>query len=123
LTDHEFTGRLERKFRRAGAEDLVVLVTNGKTPPAPARGERLGPAFSVALALEYRGHWAKIVRNRVTQELHPPATAYTETLSGSYPYESGGGPVFAARWETAHQGARLFHGETYHRGPAGIQLL
>ena len=121
-TDHEFTGRLERKFRRAGAEDLVILLTNGRTPPAPARGEALGSLFSVALALEYRGHWAKIART-VGQPSSLPPDAYTETLSGPYPYESGRGPVFAARWETTHGGLRLFQGDTYLRTNKGAELL
>ena len=126
--DHDFTGCLERKFRRAGAEDLVILLTNGRSPPAPARGEQLTDAFSVSVALEYRGHWAKIVRNAAEQAgVYPgrdlPAAAYTETLSGPYPYESGDGPIFAARWETAHNGLRLFHGDTYHRSAHGSELL
>jgi Xaa-Pro aminopeptidase len=59
LVDHEFVGRLERKCRRAGAEDLIVLVTNGVTPPAPPTGAILNENFSVSVALEYRGHWAR----------------------------------------------------------------
>ena len=123
MTDYEFTGRLERQFRRAGAEDLIILMTNGRTPPAPPRGEKLASSFSVSLALEYRGHWAKIVRNAVGQVSGLPATAFTETLSGPYPYESGTAPIFAARWETAHQGLRLFHGDTYRRLSQGAELL
>jgi len=123
LSDHEFTGRLERRFRLAGAEDLIILLTNGRTPPAPARGDKLGEFFSVALALEYRGHWVKMARNAVGQVSDLPVTAYTETLSGSYPYESGRGPIFAARWETAHNGLRLFHGDTYLRANKGTELL
>ena len=122
LTDHEFTGRLERKFRRAGAEDLIILLTNGRTPPAPARGEKLGGSFSVALALEYRGHWAKIARS-VRQASSLPPDAYTETLSGPYPYESDQGSIFAARWESVHNGLRLFHGDTYLRTNTGAELL
>jgi hypothetical protein len=123
--DHEFTGRLERKFRRAGAEDLVILLTNGRTAPAAARGEALSESFSVSLALEYRGHWIKIVRTagHAFSLTSPPATAYTEALSGSYPYESGEGPVFAARWESAHNGLRVFQGDTYQRTPHGAKLL
>ena len=122
-TDHEFTGRLERKFRRAGAEDLIILLTNGKTPPDPARGETLEPAFSVSLALEYRGHWIKLVRNRVGHASGLPPDAYTETLSGPYPYELGAGSLFAARWESEHDGRRLFYGDTYRQTPAGAELL
>jgi hypothetical protein len=123
VLDHDFNGWLERKFRRAGAEDLVVLLTNGRTPPAPARGEKLGGSFSISLALEYRGHWVKIVRNPVGQVSDLPATAYTETLSGPYPYEHADGPLFAARWDTAHNGLRLFHGDTYLRTNTGVELL
>ena len=61
LTDHEFVGRLERRLRRAGAEDLVILVSNGDTVPAPAKGQTLREGFGVSVALEYRGHWAKVV--------------------------------------------------------------
>ena len=121
--DHEFTGRLERKFRRAGAEDLMVLLTNGRTPPAPARGEKLGASYSVALALEYRGHWVKIARNAANRPSERPADAYTENLSGPYPFEAGAGPIFAARWETADNGLRLFYGDTYLRRGKGAELL
>jgi len=123
LFDHDFTGLLERKFRRAGAEDLVILLTNGRTPPAPPRGEKLGSTFSISLALEYRGHWIKIIRSPAAQVSDLPGDAYLETLAGPYPYELGEGALFAARWETAHGGVRVFHGDTYLRAPQGAQLL
>ena len=123
LTDHEFTGRLERQFRHAGAEDLIILLTNGRTPPAPPRGENLADSFSISVALEYRGHWAKVVRNSREHSSSLPGAAFTETLSGPYPFESGAGPIFAARWETAYLGLRLFHGDTYHQSPHGAELL
>jgi hypothetical protein len=63
LLDHQFVGRLERRFRRAGAEDLVVLLSNDDAPPAHAKGQRLSPGFTVSVDLEYRGHWSKIVRS------------------------------------------------------------
>jgi hypothetical protein len=56
LLDYEFVGRLERRLRRAGAEDLVILLNN-----APAKGQTLSAGFKVSVALEYRGHWASIV--------------------------------------------------------------
>ena len=123
LTDHAFTGRLERRFRRAGAEDLIVLVTNGDTPPLPAKGSVLAEAFSVSVALEYRGHWAKIVRGAVGPASGLPTDAQKENLSGIYPYETGLAPVFAARWESAHNGRRVFHGDTYRQTIAGAELL
>jgi hypothetical protein len=72
--DHHFVGQLERRFRRAGAEDLIVLLTNGDTVPAPPRGAVLKPGFSVSIALEYRGHWVRMPDNG-------------EFMWGSYPYE------------------------------------
>jgi hypothetical protein len=121
--DHEFTGRLERRFRRAGAEDLVILLTTGATPPLPPKGATLTENFSVSLALEYRGHWVKVLRNAARQTGSLPGNAYTETLAGPYPYEAGTGPLFAARWEIAHQRGRVFYGETYRTTPAGAELL
>jgi len=60
LTDYQFSGILERAFRRAGAEDLVLLFSTGDSVPRPARGAMLDHQFSVAVALEYRGHWARV---------------------------------------------------------------
>jgi len=62
LTDYQFSGLLERAFRRAGAEDLVLLFSTGDSAPRPARGTMLGGKYSVAVALEYRGHWARVTR-------------------------------------------------------------
>lgn len=62
LTDYQFSGILERAFRRAGAEDLVLLFSTGDAAPRPARGAILGDRYSIAVALEYRGHWARVTR-------------------------------------------------------------
>jgi Xaa-Pro aminopeptidase len=62
LTDYQFSGILERAFRRAGAEDLILLFSTGDSAPRPARGATLGDKYSVAVALEYRGHWARVAR-------------------------------------------------------------
>jgi hypothetical protein len=72
--DHHFVGQLERRFRLAGAEDLIVLLTNGETVPAPPRGAVLKLGYSVSIALEYRGHWVRVPDN-------------SEFMWGSYPYE------------------------------------
>lgn len=126
LTDYEFTSRLERKFRRAGAEDLVILVTNGQSVPAPARGQTLGSDFSVALALEYRGHWAKIARSASGRDPFP-TRLHVETLSGPYPYEVSGRletpAILAIRFESRTEGLRLFHGDTYSSSDQGLTLL
>jgi len=62
LTYYQFSGFLERAFRRAGAEDLVLLFSTGDSAPRPARGAMLGDKYSVAVALEYRGHWARVTQ-------------------------------------------------------------
>ena len=126
ITDHEFTSRLERKFRRAGAEDLVILVTNGRTVPAPARGETLGPDFSVVVALEYRGHWVKIARSASPRDPFPSHIS-VENLSGAYPYEVSNRlespAIIALRFESRSEGLRLFHGDSYHSSDQGLELL
>jgi len=38
VTPGEFVGRLEKRLRMSGAEDLVILLTNGDGPPAPKFG-------------------------------------------------------------------------------------
>jgi hypothetical protein len=132
LVDHEFVGQLERKYRRAGVEDLVVLVTNGKTPPLPPNGSTLEHSFSVSVAMEYRGHWVKIARPwHNLPALSSESKA--EVLSGPYPYEScrssdlKPGSIFAAVTEstvTGLTGRRLiFHGDSYRQGPDGPELL
>jgi hypothetical protein len=83
-TDFEFVGRLERRYRRSGAEDLVILLSNGNTSPAPAKGQVLREGFWVSVALEYRGHWAKIAN------LPPQIDAgRIENLNGALPYQCG----------------------------------
>jgi len=86
--DRDIVSRLELKYRRAGAEDLVVRTHNG----------------SVSVALEYRGHWVKIARPA-------PASTHVELLSGPYPYEFCSesaltpGAIFAKNGETWRLGA------------------
>jgi Xaa-Pro aminopeptidase len=74
LNDHEFVGRLEQKYRRAGAEDLVILIANPGTP-APASGAVLRPDFGVAVALEYRGHWVSLAPDGTSHNCLSPAGA------------------------------------------------
>jgi len=132
ILDHEFVGRLERKYRRAGVEDLVILVTNGDTPPLPPNGSTLAISFSASVAMEYRGHWVKIVGSGFQPAAGlPPGVSNSkiELLSGPYPYEScqqsalKPGAVFAAVTEATIDGKRIFHGDTYRQGPHGAELL
>jgi hypothetical protein len=108
--DHHFAGTLERRFRRGGAEDLVVLVTNGGTPPAPPSGLTLSPAFSVSVALEYRGHWVRL--SRTLGPRTGVAATLVERLDGAYPYECGSGAITAVHSEYKEAGGRFFHGDT-----------
>ena len=85
--DYEFAGRLERRLRLAGAEDVVILLTNGDGPPAPARGRQLGAGYSISIALEYRGHWARVSKTMGSDQLDPRLQV-EERMDGSYPYEA-----------------------------------
>ncbi len=124
LVDHEFVGRLERKFRLAGAEDLVILVTNGQAPPAPAKGAKLTAEFSVSVALEYRGHWVKSIRNAAGIASDSSAVAFGEDLSGPYPFDANKtGPIFVSHAEVRDHGRRVFFGDTYLNAQNGIEAL
>jgi hypothetical protein len=111
LVDHQFVGRLERRFRRAGAEDLIILLTNGKTVPAPASGAKLEENFSISLAVEYRGHWVRL--SRAHGMVVSTAPSLMESLDGSYPYYCGTGNIMAEHCEeTMKNGKRVFYGNT-----------
>jgi hypothetical protein len=126
IVDHEVAGSLEREYRRAGVEDLVILVSDGETAPRPPHGSTIGPMSSISVAMEYRGHWVKIV-GPGTQPgvLH----SKTELLSGPYPYEPclqsdlKSGAIFATVTEAIVDGRRIFHGDSYWQGPNGAELL
>ncbi len=134
LTDYELTGRLERVLRRAGAEDLLVLISNGRSAPVPAAGRLIDENSSVTLAVEYNGHWAKLSRNagKLTSSLPPPADASgsrRELLSGRYPWESLASPYDSGRVITsihvtiARGDHHLYYGDTGVQGPGGWQEL
>jgi len=120
ITGHHLAGRLERLFRRAGAEDLIILLGAGETPPLPATAAKLPVAYSVFVAVEYRGHWAHVTRARAAPPALEAAFAagggQIENLSGPYPYEMGSGPLTARHVEITHEGLRLFHGDTCWQG-------
>jgi hypothetical protein len=127
LIDHEFAARLEHRYRRAGAEDLVILLSNGDKPPAPAKGAPLGESFSVSVALEYRGHWVRVIRNNPSLT-GPPEDSRRDRLSGPYPYEAAEpgeqpGTLFAVRSEIRAGDHRLFYGDSYVRTEDGAELL
>jgi hypothetical protein len=105
VTDRELSGRLELAFRRAGAEDLILRIETG----------------SVAVAMEYRGHWVKLARPRTSEAaMHDRFTAalvnqegLIENLSGPCPYEVGAGEIFALH---VRDGSGLLYGDTCWRG-------
>lgn len=129
--DHELTGRLELLLRRAGAEDAVILVSNGDGPPVPASGAAVGPNTSVVVAIEYNGHWAKVTRNvaGVTASLAAPdgATQIREILSGPYSWENLDDAttpaVVSLQLEIRAREQRLYFGETCLQGKEGLRVL
>jgi hypothetical protein len=141
--DHRFVGRLERRLRRQGVEDLITLVTNGDAPPAPPLGAILKKHYSVSLAVEYRGHWVRVSRPCGSEEallqcsnlfdavLASPqgASALFENLSGSYPYERMDatdlrpGSLVAIHVEFEHEGRRLFYGDSCTCDHSGLHTL
>lgn len=129
--DYEFVGRLERRLRMAGAEDLVILLTNGDGPPAPARGNMLEEGYSISIALEYRGHWVRLSLSqgslqRAFHSKEMPPLPVTETMSGSYPYECGWDGEFLANhleMPKDKDGKRWFLGQTSWHGPKGWEVL
>ena len=134
LTDHELTGRIERRLRRAGAEDVVVLISDGRGAPLPARGNGINENSSASVALEYNGHWVKLSRNidNVTASL-PPRDArqpvHRELLSGRYPWETladhdNSKNVITSIQVMIQRGEnRLYYGDTGVQGAGGWQLL
>jgi hypothetical protein len=133
LTDHELTGRLERRFRRAGAEDLVVLISDGHTAPLPAVGKKINENSSATVALEYNGHWVKLSRNidNVSTLLPPSADAdvHRELLSGRYPWEGMNSHEDSRNVITSVQVMirrgenRLYYGDTGIQGTDGWRQL
>jgi hypothetical protein len=133
-TDYEFVGRLERRFRRAGGEDLITLLTNGDGAPAPATGTRLEPNYSVSLAFEYRGHWVRLSRPHdfacsPDWILQNDPSASIENLSGSYPYECIAradlrpGSIFAVHVSRRVGNKQVFYGDSCWYGLAGPEIL
>lgn len=112
IIDYEFVGRLERKFRRSGAEDLVILVANGDHEAGPASGQLMLDGFSVIVALEYRGHWAKIAASNTPRLV---GESCFELLSGPLPYQPIDAPQPGNVIATA--------GDTYWCGENGLEPL
>ena len=130
-TDHELTGRLERQLRHAGAEDVVVLVSDGQGPPVPAEGRGVGPNTSVVVAIEYNGHWAKVTRNVAGITSNFPGRderkELREILSGPYSWESIDDTTIAAvvsqQVEISADNRRLYYGDTCLQSREGLRVL
>jgi hypothetical protein len=144
--DFDFVGRLEEKLRRAGAEDLLILLSHGDSAPLPAKGIILGDSYSVTLAMEYRGHWIRLSRPQTSAAvaesllksfhrlLNDPNAAtnvsvYVDNLSGPYPFESVDrsevqrGSIFAFHVESLENPQRFFYGDTCWIGETGAEPL
>jgi hypothetical protein len=130
-TDHELTGRLERLLRRAGAEDVVILVSNGQGPPLPAYGAAVSWHTSVVVAIEYNGHWAKVTRNVAAVTSSLPArdglTELREILSGPYAWEnvedSTAAAVVSLQLELRIHNQQLYYGDTCVQSQEGLRVL
>lgn len=130
-TDHEITGRLERVLRRAGAEDVVILVSDGRGPPLPAEGRPIGAETSVVVAIEYNGHWAKVTRNfsEVTSNLSSPGklTQLREILSGPYSWENledtATAAVISVQLQIPANGRQFYYGDTCLSDGEGLRVL
>jgi hypothetical protein len=127
-TDHELTGQLELQLRRAGAEDVVILISDGTGTPVPAYGSAVRAHTSVVVAIEHNGHWAKVTRN-VAGVTSPRegATELREILSGPYSWETFEDVMTAAvislQLQIRIQNQTLYHGDTYLQGQAGLRIL
>ncbi|MFC4311782.1 hypothetical protein ACFPN2_22045 [Steroidobacter flavus] len=129
--DHELTGRLERVLRRAGAEDVVILVSDGQGPPIPAEGRPVGPHTSVVVAIEYNGHWAKVTRNVAgrTANLTSPEseTQLREILSGPYSWENvedtAATAIVSLQLQILAADRQLYYGDTCLQSQEGLRVL
>jgi hypothetical protein len=131
--DHELTGRLERSLRRAGAEDVVILVSDGQGPPIPADGRPVGPHTSVVVAIEYNGHWAKVTRNLagMTSDLTSlgGVTQLREILSGPYSWENANiddaatAAVISLQLQIPAKDRQFYYGDTCLQGKEGLRVL
>jgi len=130
-TDHELTGQLELQLRRAGAEDVVVLVSDGTRTPVPPCGSAVRPHTSVVVAIEHNGHWAKVTRNVAGVTSSLPArgdvTELRETLSGPYSWETIGDAaspaVISLQLQIQARNQTLYYGDTYLQGEEGLRIL
>jgi Xaa-Pro aminopeptidase len=130
-TDHQLTGRLELLLRRAGAEDVVILVSDGQGPPIPAEGRSVGPHTSVVVAIEYNGHWAKVTRNvaGVTSGLSSlgGVAQLREILSGPYSWENvddtATAAVISLQLEIRAEDRHFYYGDTCLQGKEGLRVL
>ena len=129
--DHELTGTLERVLRRAGAEDVVILVSDGQGPPIPAEGRPVGPHTSVVVAIEYNGHWAKVTRNLagVTSGLTSlgGVTQLREILSGPYSWENiddtSTAAVISLQLQIRADDRQFYYGDTCLQSKEGLRVL
>jgi len=129
-SDHELTGRLERLLRRIGAEDVVVLVSDGNGPPVPASGAAIGPHTSVVVAVEYNGHWAKVTRNvagiTTSAAVGDEMAELRESLSGPYSWEHVDAvtpAVISLQREIRVQNRHLYYGDTCLQVKEGLRVL
>jgi len=133
MSEFSLIGRIERVVRRAGAEDLVALVSNGQGRFRAATGETVGRNTSIMAAVEYGGHWAKVSRNLaglISPLSSMEQSGYMETLSVCYPWQPVQPHALPEAAVVALQaeldggaGVRLFYGDTCLRHTGHTEIL
>ncbi len=134
----DFAGQLEGALRLAGAEDVTILLGDGESSPTAPRADLLRDPYTVAVALEYRGHWVKVTRTQTNEKSRADlrhafdralrtGQGLIENLVGSYPFEPGPGNIFAlhvaVRVPAGSGDEVLRYGDTCVHTPALPQLL
>jgi len=137
LSEHQLVARIERALRGSGMEDVVVRVSDERSSPRPASVAPVGDQSSVAVASEYRGHWAFVsrpiseqgaLRDSFQNALKDLGTLRGDLfeLSGPFPFQSpmpspSPGTLIAAHLRSENG---LYYGDTcIRRTEAGAVLL
>lgn len=136
LPEHQLVARLERALRGAGMEDVLVRISNGDSAPRPASAKQMTERSSVAVAAEYRGHWAFVSRpvsaHAELEESFQDALTDLDSLqgdrfdlSGPFPFQGPApspspGTLIAVHLRSAHG---LYYGDTCIRQSDGGALL
>ncbi len=129
--DHELTGTLERVLRRAGAEDVVILVSDGRGRPFRRKGAR-----SVRTPRSWSRSNTTGTGRRSPQlrgcdiESHLSSAAATqlrEILSGPYSWENvddtAAAAVISLQLQIPANDRQFYYGDTCLQSKEGLRVL